>query len=163
EAQTFAGSGPLRLISTTETRPVRTFEKVPSRPYQLLYQRQFAKDFALQKPEPYKYQPFFYQDKGHTYFVMPEAAQETVGPRVEARFAIHYHPYVSTFIRALNARGLPGLLSIDNQRPTDKGFVFYNDYKPTYRVPLSYPKEDVDFDYGGAYALYNWELFFHVP
>ena len=44
EAQTFAGTGPLWLISTTETRPVRTFEKVPSRPYQLLYQRQFAKE-----------------------------------------------------------------------------------------------------------------------
>ena len=41
--------------------------------------------------------------------------------------------------------------------------MFYNEYKPTYRVPLSYPKEDVDFDYGGAYALYNWELFFHAP
>ena len=25
------------------------------------------------------------------------------------------------------------------------------------------PREDVDFDYDGAYSIYNWELFFHTP
>ena len=24
-------------------------------------------------------------------------------------------------------------------------------------------QEDFDFSYGGAYAIYNWELFFHAP
>ena len=26
-----------------------------------------------------------------------------------------------------------------------------------------FPKEEVDFSYTGSYALYNWELFFHIP
>lgn len=26
-----------------------------------------------------------------------------------------------------------------------------------------YPREDVDFSYGGSYSQYNWELFFHIP
>ncbi len=30
-------------------------------------------------------------------------------------------------------------------------------------VLAPYPVEDVDFDEDGAYALYNWELFFHAP
>jgi hypothetical protein len=30
-------------------------------------------------------------------------------------------------------------------------------------VDPSYPQEDVDFTPAGAYSLYNWELFFHIP
>jgi hypothetical protein len=30
-------------------------------------------------------------------------------------------------------------------------------------VSIPYPPENVDFSYGGAYSLYNWELFFHIP
>ena len=30
-------------------------------------------------------------------------------------------------------------------------------------VQLPYPVKDLDFSSGGAYAVYNWELFFHVP
>jgi hypothetical protein len=40
---------------------------------------------------------------------------------------------------------------------------FELDYLPTSDVLLPYPVEDVDFRYTGAYSLYNWELFFHVP
>ncbi len=51
---------------------------------------------------------------------------------------------------------------------TDTGSTFFSAYQP---VPLYVqsipsdlvPKENVDFEYPGAYSLYNWELFFHVP
>jgi hypothetical protein len=37
-------------------------------------------------------------------------------------------------------------------------------YAPDVRTIKSpRPKHDVDFDFGGAYSLYNWEIFFHVP
>ncbi|MFB7287799.1 Tc toxin subunit A-related protein [Actinacidiphila glaucinigra] len=36
-------------------------------------------------------------------------------------------------------------------------------YQPGDLVRRPYPVKDLDFDYGGAYAVYNWELFFHVP
>jgi hypothetical protein len=36
-------------------------------------------------------------------------------------------------------------------------------YKPTDAVQLPYPAKDLDFRSGGAYAIYNWELFYHVP
>jgi hypothetical protein len=36
-------------------------------------------------------------------------------------------------------------------------------YKPTQLVGRPYPVKDLDFTANGAYAVYNWELFFHVP
>ena len=37
------------------------------------------------------------------------------------------------------------------------------DYNPSSLVQRPYPVKDLDFTSGGAYAVYNWELFFHVP
>lgn len=36
-------------------------------------------------------------------------------------------------------------------------------YAPTDLVPQPYPVRDLDFTSSGAYAVYNWELFYHVP
>lgn len=36
-------------------------------------------------------------------------------------------------------------------------------YNPSKLVQLPYPVKDLDFTTGGAYSVYNWELFFHVP
>ncbi|MEU5296204.1 neuraminidase-like domain-containing protein [Streptomyces umbrinus] len=84
------------------------------------------------------------------------------------RFQPHYHPFVELFIKELNTWGLPGLLNRRIQvspetvpgRPQPFEFA---DYQPHSRVVPPWPKEEVDFDYAGAYAPYNWELFFHVP
>jgi hypothetical protein len=37
------------------------------------------------------------------------------------------------------------------------------DYAPATLVELPYPAKDLDFSSGGAYSVYNWELFYHVP
>ena len=42
-------------------------------------------------------------------------------------------------------------------------FYFWKTYKPTGYVDDPYPRNDLDFSHGGAYSLYNWEIFFHVP
>lgn len=36
-------------------------------------------------------------------------------------------------------------------------------YNPSDLVQPPYPVKDLDFTSGGAYAVYNWELFYHVP
>jgi hypothetical protein len=36
-------------------------------------------------------------------------------------------------------------------------------YEPSALVERPYAVKDLDFTYGGAYSVYNWELFFHVP
>ena len=36
-------------------------------------------------------------------------------------------------------------------------------YNPSNLVQQPYPVKNLDFTSGGAYAVYNWELFFHIP
>ncbi len=37
------------------------------------------------------------------------------------------------------------------------------EYQPAAAVRRPYPVKDLDFSVGGAYSIYNWELFFHAP
>lgn len=112
---------------------------------------------------------FFYQDRKRTYFVMPQLQyfdpqypQSYIG----LEFRIFYHPHVCGFIKVLNRDGIPELLTLKNQQRTNDPVAktaFEIIYHPTINVDESYPHEDVDFETDGAYALYNWELFFHIP
>lgn len=48
--------------------------------------------------------------------------------------------------------------------PTYFKVLFDNvNYQPTVAVRHPYPVADLDFTSSGAYSVYNWELFFHVP
>jgi hypothetical protein len=82
----------------------------------------------------------------------------------DLQFFNHYHPYVSQLITALNRDGVAGLLTVTNQMFADTGSAtFQHQYAPAPSVDRPYPREIVDFDSRGAYAVYNWELFFHAP
>lgn len=78
------------------------------------------------------------------------------------KFSSHYHPLVCRFAKALNSRGLEGLMDRRTQF-ADKGLDFDAVYAPMPVVEPDYPHERVDFSFGGAYAAYNWETFFHLP
>lgn len=89
------------------------------------------------------------------------------------RFDNFYHPYVGILIEQLNRYGIDGLLNPDpngeepllrRQLREHEFFVGeFDEYDPTFSVIRSYPKDQFDFSYSGAYSLYNWELFFHTP
>lgn len=79
------------------------------------------------------------------------------------RFEIFYHPYVREFIKHLNRDGIDGLLRRDIQMTESGEHMFKDEYAPEDVVGKPYPHEDVDFQPGGSYALYNWEIFFHAP
>jgi hypothetical protein len=101
--------------------------------------------------------PFFFQDQHRTYFVSYKDWWD---------FGVHYHPRVCGLIKTLKREGIPGLLRLPGQQQTDAGAAFYSDYHPVplYLAPPQYiPREEVDFSRAGAYSLYNWELFFHIP
>src|SRR4030095_5788909 len=64
-------------------------------------------------------------------------------------------------------KGIPALMSRNTQMK-DTGFSFGKTYQPNDNVIEAgtdkfYPHEMVDFDPDGAYAPYNWELFYHAP
>jgi hypothetical protein len=128
---------------------------------------------------------FFFLDHRRSYFVDYKIArwQEYISRNWYSfssksfEFFIHYHPFVELFIKELNIWGIRGLLNRQIQVspesiPGSPTLFNFADYQPTslvvknYELPdksKSYPVEDVDFSYKGAYSLYNWELFFHTP
>ncbi|MBB3189318.1 neuraminidase-like domain-containing protein [Halomonas cerina] len=85
------------------------------------------------------------------------------------RFDAFYHPYVCMMRRELNRFGLGGLFEASPNGPAP-GLVrqeqedpFFNNYGPTDAVRQPRPLDNFDFSAGGAYSIYNWEVFFHVP
>jgi hypothetical protein len=76
------------------------------------------------------------------------------------KFRNFYHPLVCDLRIAFNKNGIPGLMDRTLQLKQTT-FDFSTTYKPTTVVLPDYPVEDLDFDTDGAYAGYNWELFFH--
>jgi Tc toxin complex TcA C-terminal TcB-binding domain len=92
-------------------------------------------------------------------------------PGTLVKFDNHYHPWVDQFIVTLNWIGVPQLLDITTQELGRKKldlvpgdiFDFYGTYGPTNNVAKPYPKEVVELSLSGAYSIYNWELFFHIP
>lgn len=105
------------------------------------------------------------------------------------RFENFYHPYVCLLIEQLNRHGIDGILRPDpEQEPSARkpevsslrrqrnSKAFFNSiYKPNDGNVVNVnglsaseknqagPLEEFDFSYGGAYSIYNWELFFHAP
>lgn len=90
---------------------------------------------------------------------------EAVKPLAQfLKFETFYHPHVCAWVKALNQYGISGLLTLGNQQSGPyTQTTFQQMYTPTSVVHPAYPSEEVDFDREGAYALYNWELFFHAP
>jgi hypothetical protein len=130
---------------------------------------------------------FFFWDREHAYHADynilryssgSSSTNRTVVEDCTFHFNVHYHPFTELFTREINnwgvkgllnrriqvtpqnVTGAPGLFSFGTYQPTDK-------VKPSYRLPNStvptFPVENVDFSYGAAYSIYNWELFFHAP
>lgn len=97
------------------------------------------------------------------------------------RFYSHFHPYVMQLVSRFIEKSTPGLLAMDTdyQDKAGGGYQLLPDgkprpklyqqifssskYSPSDRVEEPYPIKDLDFTPGGAYSIYNWELFFHAP
>jgi hypothetical protein len=127
--------------------------------------------------------PLFYQDSTRTFFIhVLTIVQDALAWFITGLpwrplilFDMFYHPYSCDFFKYLNQYGLKGLL---DPEPTNteaytarrqlahaggKEF-FSNEYAPfPLVVQTPYPSKDVEFSHGGAYSLYNWEIFFHAP
>lgn len=82
------------------------------------------------------------------------------------RFSLCYHPFVKNFMAALGRGGVDGLLDRPTQLLGYNKRTFQSSYGPTNAIVKDavgeYAEEVVDFE-DGAFAVYNWELFFHAP
>ena len=100
-------------------------------------------------------------------FLGAQALQAFQGRRFH--FKNFYHPFTCDFSKLVQnpLLGVPALMRRETQLQ-DSGFSFRQQYQPAAAVvdPSTeqyYPRELVDFTPDGAYAPYNWELFFHAP
>ncbi len=115
--------------------------------------------------------PFTYQDLMRIYLALPWPKEDVN----LLKFHTLFHPYAQHYFNAIDGKGVTGLLRLENQTLNDEKPVtiqqitiaatwsFNREYHPKSNLTEPpYPKEDVDFA-NGAYAPYNWELFFHIP
>ena len=86
----------------------------------------------------------------------------TLNPSYTLQFQAFYHAHVKDFMQALGRGGLDGLLRLTVQDNVDR-MKFNEQYQPTGLVHELRPTDIVDFSFGSAYSVYNWELFFHIP
>ncbi|HKV07043.1 MAG TPA: insecticidal toxin protein [Thermoanaerobaculia bacterium] len=116
----------------------------------------------------------FFGTKKKRHFIIQER-------ELDYRFYSHFHPYVGKLVERLLQKSTSGLQAADTEyvKKADGSFetlpdgkskpVLYADffaarYQPSPDlVQKPYPVKDLDFTSSGAYSVYNWELFFHVP
>jgi len=137
--------------------------------------------FALQDANPeqdmtnFANHPFFYQDTKRVLLFKKEWVSE------QNKDIIHIypfsHPFTALFNRELNKKGLEGMLNREIQ--VNPNSIYDNKlYSFEYRLDNANPeisiaplydnadgqiKKIVDFNFGGPFSTYNWELFFHAP
>ncbi|MFI6996946.1 neuraminidase-like domain-containing protein [Nocardia sp. NPDC050175] len=76
-----------------------------------------------------------------------------------------YHPFVEQLLETLKFSGADAMFARNIQLQIGAfDFGAATEYQPTPSIVRKpYPQEDIDFTGTGAYAQYNWELFFDVP
>src|SRR5215218_4553325 len=80
-------------------------------------------------------------------------------------FYNHFHPFVGELLEQLNKKSIDGLLDADFHESLEQDF-FKGLYRPNESdktVAVGYSPKEIDVSEHGTYAVYNWELLFHVP
>lgn len=79
-------------------------------------------------------------------------------------FQNHFHPFTGALLARLNRKGVQGLYDPDWLESLRQSF-FDATYRPARSAFQSVEGEDKQLDFlpGGAYSVYNWELFLHIP
>ncbi len=129
--------------------------------------------------------PFFFQDDRRTFLVSPKlftlgffsgADSEIPGvfTQIEIykyRFETFYHPFSGDLIKQLKRYGIAGLFEPSpdtdayktrRQRAHLLYSMYWHDLASS-RISDPLPIFDFEFEQRSAYALYNWEIFFHAP
>ncbi len=119
--------------------------------------------------------PFVYSDAARSYFVTSQWVNVTIDSttsvqRLRYTFSPFSHPYASLFVRELNRSGADGLLNRTMQRFPNAyppgntlSFSSYGPVPGVAEADVTAATDVLDFSRSGAMAVYNWEVFFHIP
>lgn len=106
-----------------------------------------------------------------------ETQPTILGKDQKYRFYPHFHPCADRLVKALIEGSVSRLQACDTklksdvnsaEKPELKDYELYEEFFESYGysnlVASPYPVKNLDFSLEeGAYAVYNWELFYHVP
>ncbi|MHA7291288.1 Tc toxin subunit A-related protein [Arthrobacter sp. MDT3-24] len=118
--------------------------------------------------------PMLYQDPQRSFFIKPKWRPMLLGynqvlSKLQYEFFPFHHPYTTLFLRELNRSGVDGLFnrriqSAPHMYAPGNAYAF-NQYLPTADTAAhpTVAADRIDFELGGAYSVYNWEIFFHAP
>ncbi len=91
---------------------------------------------------------------------------------IEVEFRTHFHPYAEKLAAWMAEGSVAALQSADtNEEEFKEKDIFgtknsfpADGYVTTTAVNVEHkPKKNIDFSSNGAYSVYNWELFYHIP
>ncbi len=74
-----------------------------------------------------------------------------------------YHPYICPFIKSIREDGISSVYTKEIQIKDPVVLFTDTQYNPAPLVKQPYPVAGLEYTIYGAYSLYNWELFFHIP
>ncbi len=123
----------------------------------------------------HNYDNRFLTDRYFRFRDMQDSGLKTTTTRnLNYRFFLHLHPYIQKLIQNLLESGIKGLQDSDTEKKSDgsgdyllSAKFFKQQYAPSELVPDTaespHPIKDLDFTASGAYSVYNWEMFYHVP
>ncbi len=163
----FANASAANVLENGSTRSLLTGAKSP---FEIVAsQHSIVFDTAAWGPVP-----LIYQDNQRAFFIRPEWQDVIAGYNQTLQsytYVFHpfYHPYSALMLREVKRGGVEGLLTRRLQMAPG---TYYpgNSFDFASYAPTSIGKADVtaqhdvmDFSRTGAYALYNWEIFFHAP
>jgi hypothetical protein len=104
-------------------------------------------------------------------FTITEVIEIGQRPEFTYTFYNYFHPFVGELLKQLNKESIDGLLDVNfhqelNDAPQNKDF-FERLYDPNpnndREIEVKGCPKEIDVSENGPYAVYNWELFFHVP
>ncbi len=93
---------------------------------------------------------------------LPSWAKGQLKTKFTYTFYNHFHPFVGKLIAQLNKKSITGLMDAEFLEKKDFFEEFYQPNEDETVKVISFP-EEIDVSEDGAYAVYNWELFYHVP
>lgn len=158
-------------VTILEHRASRTLARGGNAPFNIV----FSQDEIQFDTAEYGTHPIVYQDRQRAFFVLPKVETRTLGyntvvHRRRYGFFPFYHPYSALFLRELGRSGVDGVLTRRLQRfphthHPQNTFQFDADYLPVApsAADETAARDRLDFSTYGAYASYNWEVFFHAP
>ncbi|MCU0543436.1 MAG: toxin [Oscillatoriaceae cyanobacterium Prado104] len=132
--------------------------------------------------------PYLGYDREQGWTAKASRKHTTIQERkLSYQFYSHFHPYVGELVERLIEKSVAGLQATDTEyrqnpdgslktfpanhpnealrnKPIPQLYAdFFAAYNPSGLVQQPHPVKDLDFTSSGAYSVYNWELFYHVP